>query len=119
MSRDETYFLDMLLAAHNIQEFTENMTKEEFLASKLHQSAVVREAQVIGEAARLVSDEAKAEHTEIEWKKISGMRNYIIHEYFRVDLSIIWAVVENEIDTLINQLEPLVPPPNEESENNE
>ncbi len=110
MRDDRTYFLDMLIAARKIQTFTNDLSEETFNKSELHQSAVIREFQVIGEAARLVSNEGKATHSEIEWDEIAGMRNRLIHEYFRVKLYIVWDAVQNDIGKLIAQLEPLVPP---------
>jgi uncharacterized protein with HEPN domain len=109
MPTDVSYFLDMLLAARKIKTFAVDLTEERFHKSELHQSAIIRELQVIGEAARLVSDEAKSIHSEINWEQIKGMRNRLIHEYFRIDLSIVWDVITNDIDTLISQLEPLIP----------
>jgi len=109
MRDDSTYFLDILVAARKIQKFSAGLTQERFNESELHQSAIVRELQVIGEAARLVSAEGKTAHPEIDWDKIAGMRNRLIHEYFRVSLRIVWQVVQNDIPALIEQLEPLVP----------
>ena len=109
MRDDKTCFLDMLIAARKIQRFASGLTEEQFNKSELHQSAIMRELQVIGEAARLVSDESKAAHPEIEWDNIAGMRNRIIHEYFRIRLSIVWQTVQNDILPLIEHLEPLVP----------
>jgi uncharacterized protein with HEPN domain len=82
MRDDTTHFLDMLIAARKILKFTGVLTQEVFNQSELHQSAVIREFQVIGQAAPQVSDEGKANHPEIAWDKISGMHNRIIHEYF-------------------------------------
>jgi uncharacterized protein with HEPN domain len=104
MKNDKTYLLDMLLAAKKIQQFTNEMSKEDFEISELHQSAVIREIQVLGEAARLVSGETKTQYSEIQWRAISGMRNRVIHEYFRVSLDIVWQVVEEDIDKLIETL---------------
>lgn len=104
MKNDKTYLLDMLLAAKKIQQFTSGMSKEDFEASVLHQSAVLREIQVIGEAARLVSDEAKIQYSGIQWRAISGMRNRVIHEYFRVSLDIVWQVIAEEIESLIESI---------------
>ncbi len=70
----------MLVAARKIQKFAAGLTEEHFNASELHQSAIFRELQVIGEAARLVSGEGKAAHPEVDWDKIAGMRNRLIHE---------------------------------------
>lgn len=113
MRDDAAYFLDMLMAARKIRIYTSDMSEASFRQSELHQSAVIREIQVIGEAARLVSQESKIAHPEIEWEKIAGMRNRTVHEYFRLNLRIVWQTVQENILALISQLEPLVPPEEE------
>lgn len=74
------------------------------------QSAVIREIQVIVEAARLISEETKVTHNAIAWRAIAGMRNRVIHEYFDIDLDILWDTLRNDIPPLIQQLECIVPP---------
>ncbi|MCB9457400.1 MAG: DUF86 domain-containing protein [Anaerolineaceae bacterium] len=110
MRRDETLLLDRLIAAQKIKTFANDLSWETFRESKLHQSAIIRELQVIGEAARLVTTEMKTLHPEIHWGEISGMRNRLIHEYFRVDLETIWDAVQNNIGDLVERLKPLIPP---------
>jgi uncharacterized protein with HEPN domain len=114
MRSDEAHFLDMLLAAQKVRHFAEGLTKETFHQSELHQSAIIRELQVIGEAARQVSEAAKNRHPEIDWKKIAGMRNRLIHEYFQIRLDIVWEIARDDIPPLIAHLDPLVPPNNDE-----
>jgi uncharacterized protein with HEPN domain len=115
MRSDDALLLDMLIAARKIQRFTSSMTQDVFYQTEVVQSAVIREIQVIGEAARLISDETKAQHNEILWPVISGMRNRMIHEYFNIDLGIVWDTIQYDIPPLIVQLEKIVPPeePNE------
>ncbi len=108
MRRDDVLLLDMLLAAQDIQEFTAGIDQATFQTSKLIQSAVMREVQVIGEAARMISAEARAQHPEIAWQEIVGMRNRIIHEYFSVDLDILWNTVQYDIVILLDQLRQIV-----------
>jgi uncharacterized protein with HEPN domain len=110
MRNDAALLLDMLIAARKIVQFSADLTKKQFENSELHQSAVIRELQVIGEAARLISEPTKSSHTEIAWPVIAGMRNRIVHEYFRIDLDLLWDVTQEDIPTLIEQLKPLIPP---------
>jgi len=65
---------------------------------------VIRNFEIIGEASNKVPEEIKNEYPEIEWKKIIGLRNRIIHEYFGVDNSIIWFIIENELDQFENRI---------------
>jgi uncharacterized protein with HEPN domain len=110
MRRDEAYLLDMLLAARKARQFVEGMTLEDFAASELHQNAVIRPLEIIGEAAARVSLEARAAHPGIPWDLMVGMRNRLIHEYFRVDLTVVWETLQQDLPDLIALLEPLITP---------
>jgi len=110
MWRDDPLLLDMLLAARHASQHAHGLSRDSFLASKLHQDAVIRELQVLGEAAGRVSEEVRAEYPEIPWPQIVGLRNRLIHEYFRVKLDVVWDVVTEELPGLIEQLERIVPP---------
>ena len=82
MRRDEGYLLDMLLAAKDARSVVENLTRESFLASRVHQLASLKALETIGEAAARISDDFRAKHPEISWREIIGMRNRLIHAYF-------------------------------------
>jgi uncharacterized protein with HEPN domain len=110
MRDDNAHLLDMLLAARKIQVFVSNQTEADFKSSDLHQSAVMREIQVIGEAARLVSQTIKQAHPEIDWANIAGMRNRVIHEYFRINLNVVWEAATEDIPKLVEQLQNIIPP---------
>lgn len=110
MSRDEAYLLDILLAACDVRSYVEGFDFERFQSSELHQDAVVRKLEVIGEAAKRVSEEMKVSVPGIPWRKIAGMRDRLIHEYSRIDLEEVWDTVQNGIPELIDKVEPLVPP---------
>jgi uncharacterized protein with HEPN domain len=114
MRSDESLLLDMLIAALKIIEFTSGITEQSFRQNRMAQSAVVRELQVIGEAARMISDETKAKHTNIVWRSIAGMRNRIIHEYFNIELGIVWETIQRDIPPLIIQLKSIIPPPKQD-----
>jgi uncharacterized protein with HEPN domain len=114
MRPDETFLLAMLIAARKVSKFAEGLTEDTFRDSELHQSAIIRELGVIAEAARQITDNFKAAHPEISWKQISAMRNRLIHEYFAVSLAIVWQTAQEDIQPLIEQLEPLIPPEEEE-----
>lgn len=113
MQRDDAYLLDVLIAARRALRFLEGMTWEEFEQSDLHQNAVMRPLEIIGEAARLVSQPTRDAHPEIPWAQMIGLRNRLIHEYFRVNLVTVWDTVQNDLPPLIALIEPLVPPEDE------
>ena len=108
MRNDNTLLLDMLLAIRRILRFTQDMGRAEFMKSELVQSAVLREIQVIGEAARHVREETKMAHPQIPWRAMIGMRHRIIHAYFNVDLAILWETIQTDIPVLNDQLAAIV-----------
>jgi len=110
MWRDEAYLLDMLIAAREAWEFSKDLSWEDFQQSSLHQHAIAKALENIGEAARKVSDEMKGAHPEIPWREIVALRHRIAHDYFHLDLVRIWQIVQEEVPVLIRLLEPLVPP---------
>ena len=110
MSRDDAYLLDILIAARKACKFVEGLSVDDFRGSDLHQDAVLRALEVIGEAARRVSPEGRAAHPGIPWEMMIGMRNRLMHEYFRVNLQTVWDTVHDDLPGLITLIEPLVPP---------
>ena len=110
MWRDDAYVLDMLLAARKVLEFTRGVTGERFERDDLIQNAVMRQIQIIGEAARRISPEYQIAHPEVPWKDVIGMRNRLVYEYFRILPGRVWDVVEKHIPDLVQLLDPLVPP---------
>jgi uncharacterized protein with HEPN domain len=110
MRGDDALLLDMLLAARKIQRFVVGVTLAEFRANEMVQSAVIRELQVIGEAARMITDATRSSYTGINWRAITGMRNRLVHGYFSIQLDVVWKTVQTDIAPLISQLERYVPP---------
>jgi uncharacterized protein with HEPN domain len=104
----------MLIAARKIRAFTEGVTLDRFLRDELMQHGIMRLIEILGEAARHISEDFRASHPEVPWRQIIGMRNRMVHEYFRVIPAKVWDVVEQEIPALISLLEPLVPPADED-----
>ena len=107
--RDAALLLDMLLAARDAQRFVEGLDEAAFLASQLHQNAVIRSLEVLGEAAGKVSAAVTAAHPEIPWREITGMRHRLIHGYAEVRLDLVWTVVRDRLAPLIAQLAALIP----------
>jgi uncharacterized protein with HEPN domain len=101
------------IAIGNIEEFIQNMGFEEFIADKKTRDAVVRNLEVIGEAAKNIPDEIKQEYPEIEWKAVTGMRDKLIHEYFGVSNSIVWETVTNDIIIFKEQMKIILKRENE------
>lgn len=76
-----------------------------FIESEIYTRAFSRSLEIIGEAVKSLSSEFKELHPEIEWKKIAGMRDKLIHEYFRVDYEIMWDVIKNKLPIINNNIE--------------
>ncbi len=101
------YLEDILDCCENIREYKSGMSFEEFSADKKTIDAVVRNLEIIGEAVKSVPNEILQSKPEIEWKKISRFRDLIVHHYFKVDLEIVWDILENHLKNLeisVNEL---------------
>ncbi len=100
--KDEAYLKHTLEAIESIEKYTSSFSKEDFIKSehKLTQDAVVREFEIIGEAVGRLSDEIKKQEPNLPWREIAGMRNKLIHEYFGVDLAVVWKTVEADLPVL-------------------
>ena len=101
MRRDPLLHLDDIQKAiARIKGYTAPMDYNAFVNDERTQDAVIRNLEVIGEAARALPAEIKAKTVSIEWPRIIALRNLLIHEYFGVSLRIIWDVVTTKLDTL-------------------
>jgi len=111
MLRGEGWVLDRLLAARKVRAFAEGLTWERFRDNDILQNAIMHQIQIIGEAARNVSEEYRSAPPSVPWSQIVGMRHRLVHHYFRVMPRRVWEGVEHDIIPLIAALEPLAPPP--------
>lgn len=107
--RDNAALWDMVEAIRLIQEFVTPLTYEEYLNSRRDQMAVERGLEILGEAARRVSEPFQQAHPDIDWRNTIGLRNVIIHRYEQVQQDRIWAIVTVELNRLLTQLEVLLP----------
>jgi uncharacterized protein with HEPN domain len=94
----------------SVLRFVGDTTFEEYLGNEVLQAAVERRIEIIGEAARRISDELKTLHPEIPWRGIIAQRHVLAHEYGEIDQRIIWNVIKESIPELITMLRPILPP---------
>ncbi len=105
MKKDNLVYLRHILdCLHRIKEYTKKMRYNDFMNNALVQAGVIREIEIIGEASKRLSKEIKEKYPDIPWKKMAGMRDKVIHDYFGVDLDAVWDTVENDIPMLKNKI---------------
>lgn len=109
-ANDASYLYDMLTYAQTVADMVRGLTREEYLIDRIRQLAVERAIEVIGEAARQVSDACQQAHPEIPWRPIIAQRHVLAHDYGEVDHERLWRVAAVHVPELIDQLRPLIPP---------
>ncbi|MCX5727375.1 MAG: DUF86 domain-containing protein [Nitrospirae bacterium] len=101
MPRDSRIYLeDILETTRKITVYTGSLYKAAFLEDEKPLDAVVRNLEVIGEAVKKLPENLRAKHSAVEWKKIAGLRDILIHEYFGLDAEIVWDIVQNKVPAL-------------------
>lgn len=101
MRKDARVFLlDILECIEKIEEYTKNVSKDEFLDETWIQDAVLRRVEVIGEAVKNIPLRLRKKYPDVPWKKVAGMRDKLIHAYFGVSLERVWSVVKDDLPEL-------------------
>jgi len=109
MSRDPLLYLeDIQEACQKIIRFTANMAIDDFIQDERTYDAVIRNLEIIGEAARNIPPEVQAKSPQVSWREISAMRNVVAHEYFGVKNEIIWDMVQKEVPALLKKIATLL-----------
>lgn len=101
------YLEDILDAVTKIRQFTQGMTAEEFYLDAKTAFAVARALEIIGEAAKRVPPAVKSAHPELPWREMAGMRDKLIHDYFGIDLVVLWKTASQEIagiETIVRRI---------------
>ncbi len=107
MKDDQVYLRHIAEAIEDIERYTAGGYGG-FIADRMQQDAVIRKLEVIGEAVKQLSAHTKAARPDIQWREIAGMRDKMIHEYFGVNLEIVWAAVERNIPELRRTVQDLL-----------
>ena len=107
--RDPCLFLgEMLEAINRIEEYTGGYEFEDFVGDNKTVDAVLRNLEIIGEAAKYVPEEIKDKYAEVPWRRVIGLRNVVIHHYFGVDLNIVWTILRFQLPELKGSIEKIM-----------
>lgn len=108
MKHNEIYLRHILDEIIFLLKTTENLNYDSFFENEMYTRAFSRSFEIIGEAVKNLSPDFRKTHTDIEWKKISGMRDKIIHQYFNVDYELLWDVIKTKLPEIKNKIEKLL-----------
>lgn len=107
MRDDHTRILDALEAIQQIEKYADR-GRTAFEEDELIQTWIIHHLQILAEALSRIQDSTRERHPDVPWTEIRGMRNLLVHEYFGIDLNVVWAVVEQDLPKLRTKLEALV-----------
>lgn len=102
--RDRERLEHILAAIERVMRYTLNKSFDDLVSDDMMYYAVVKNIEIIGEAANMITDAFQISHPETPWKKVKGMRNYIVHEYFQVDDIVVWEVATKDLLVLKDQI---------------
>ncbi len=103
--KDPSIFLKHILeSVSDIESYSEGISKNIFFEDKQLQDAIVRRVEIIGEAVKNIPDDVKNKYADVPWKEITGTRDIFVHQYFGVDLEIVWSIVKKDLPDLKNKI---------------
>jgi len=108
MKNDRTYLEHIREAIESIEEYLEGVSYDQFAYSKMMVDAVVRELEIIGEASNNLSDQFRKQHSDVLWRRMKDMRNFLIHEYFGVNTKVVWDTCNDDLPQLKSFVEKML-----------
>ncbi len=105
---DKVRLQHILDAISEIENYTENVDFAQFSSNSMLFNACVRQLEIVGEAVNRLSDDLIANNPNVEWRKVTGLRNMLIHEYFGIDDKLIWSIIQKNIPDLKNKISIIV-----------
>jgi uncharacterized protein with HEPN domain len=109
MNQDQSYLLDIAKLCQTILRLTNNMTEVEFQDDERTQLAILYEITIVGEVVKRLSTEFRNQHSGVEWRKVAGMRDRLVHDYDEIKIDLIWKVIKTNIPELLAYITPLLP----------
>lgn len=100
MRNDKTYLMHIRDAIDSIEQYLEGISYDQFTSNKMISDAVVRELEIIGEASNNLSQEFREQYSDILWRRMKDMRNFLIHEYFGVNTKVVWDTCKENLPEL-------------------
>ncbi len=108
MKKDPKIFIGHIIdSIADIEEYTEGQNLAKFSKTKIVQDAVIRKMEIIGEAVKNLPPSFRKKHPQIEWKNIAGMRDKLVHDYFGINIKVVWKTVKQDIPQLKKQISKL------------
>ncbi len=109
MKKNDLIFIEHILESINkIEKYVHGLAVDEFVENDLIQDGVIRNFEIIGEATKHLSSDFREKYAEVPWKKISGMRDILIHDYLGIDIYSVWDTIEKDISELKRQLNDII-----------
>jgi uncharacterized protein with HEPN domain len=107
--KEEIIFVKHVLESiKNIESFSKNLSKKDFMKSRLKQSAIIRELEIIGETTKNISSNFRKKYPKVEWVKIAATRNKLIHHYFGISLNLVWSIIKKDLPILKKQIKEIL-----------
>ena len=113
MRKPEAYLLDMVEAADRIGRYVADMDRVTFLASDMAKAAVVREVEIMGEAAGRIPERVRTAHPEVPWAEIARLRNFYIHIYHGLDYHLVWTTATATVPRIASAVRAMIPAPHD------
>ncbi len=105
MSRDTDLYLDDIIdSVESILDYTSGIDYDDFISNRMCIDAVIKNLLVIGEAVKKIPEDIKSEHPSVDWRNIAGLRDVLIHAYFRIDNDLIWDIIQNKLKGLRDEV---------------
>ncbi|MDB9454778.1 DUF86 domain-containing protein [Dolichospermum circinale] len=110
MKDERLYLSNIQECIERIEEYTKG-GKEEFMQTKMIQDAVIRNFEIIGEATKRLSPELRSKYSDVPWQQMAGLRDVLIHDYLKVNLNLVWQIIEQNLSDLKRQVAAIIQNP--------